>query len=289
MEKSSVKQFFSFFSKTTAIEILVLVTLVFYLLDYFKPELILLKTTVTGGDTGSHNYLVYYMKNYLLPKGTVFGWSPDWYAGFPIFQFYFPLPYLIASFIAYFLPIEIALKIVTVSGIFLLPITAYTCFRLMDFEFPIPSFAAILTIPFLFLESHTIYGGNIPSTLAGEFSYSIGLALSVLLLGLFYRGIKTGQNSVLISLLLAIIALTHLLPTFLVVTTMLYFVYMHKTSGKLGYTIKILGLAFALSSFWSIPFLLKSNYTAHLEWSQLKGLGFLLPQYILGKKRGIFE
>jgi len=34
-----------------------------FLISYFKPELILSKTTISGGDTDSHSYLVYYLRD----------------------------------------------------------------------------------------------------------------------------------------------------------------------------------------------------------------------------------
>ena len=41
----------------------------------------------------------------------------------------------------------------------------------------------VATLPFLFDRGFTIYGGNIPSTLAGEFSFSISLSFALLFLG----------------------------------------------------------------------------------------------------------
>ena len=43
----------------------------------------------------SHFYPVVYMRDTLLPKGEITGWCPGNYCGFPLFQFYFPLPFLI--------------------------------------------------------------------------------------------------------------------------------------------------------------------------------------------------
>ena len=43
-------------------------------------------------------------------------------------------------------------------------------------------------LPFLFYRGFTIYGGNIPSTLAGEFAFSISLSLALLYLGVVFNG-----------------------------------------------------------------------------------------------------
>ena len=43
-----------------------------------------------------------------------------------------------------------------------------------------PELLAVAAVIFLFDESFPIYGGNIASTMAGEFSFSIALSLAVL-------------------------------------------------------------------------------------------------------------
>ena len=35
-----------------------------------------------------------YLRDHLLPHGRLIGWTPDWYAGFPAFQYYMILPSL---------------------------------------------------------------------------------------------------------------------------------------------------------------------------------------------------
>ena len=36
-----------------------------------------------------------YLRTVLLPEGQVLGWAPGNFAGYPFFQFYFPLPFLL--------------------------------------------------------------------------------------------------------------------------------------------------------------------------------------------------
>ena len=59
------------------------------------PNVLLTDTYTAGGDTGSHYYTLKYLSDYLIPNGKIGGWTPGNYAGFPILQFYFPLPFLI--------------------------------------------------------------------------------------------------------------------------------------------------------------------------------------------------
>src|SRR5439155_314543 len=72
-----------------------------------------------------------------------------------------------------------------------------------------PALAALATLPFLFMEAHSMWGGNIPSTLAGEFAFSLGLALAVLFIGALRRSIDSGRGKVWCGVLVALIGLSH--------------------------------------------------------------------------------
>ena len=56
-----------------------------------------------------------------------------------------------------------------------------------------PELLALAGLIFLFDESFSIYGGNVKSTMAGEFSFSIALSFAMLGLGLFARGLRDRQ------------------------------------------------------------------------------------------------
>src|SRR6266511_2813546 len=49
----------------------------------------------------------------LLLQGRIAGWAPDWYAGFPAGQFYFPFPALLIVALDTLVPYSIAFKLVT--------------------------------------------------------------------------------------------------------------------------------------------------------------------------------
>ncbi len=256
-------------NKEKITDIVILIGIYIFLLSFFKPSLILLDTTTSGGDTGSHNYLAYYTKNYLLPHGKLIGWSPDWYAGFPIFQYYFVFPYLIMSLLSFVIPLNIAFKLVTISGTFLMPLTAYFAMRFFGFKFPAPILAAVLTLPFLFMEANSMWGGNIPSTLAGEFSYSLSFALTILFIGSIYHGVKKNRFLVFNSILLALITLTHIYTTIFVVISSVFFL-LEKNRKELIRKIKYLAtcyiIAFLIVSFWVLPLSVKLQYRTPLNY-----------------------
>ena len=58
------------------------------------PTEIWRNTTPTGGDMGAHVWGPRYLRDELLPRFRLSGWSPDWYDGFPAYQFYMVVPSL---------------------------------------------------------------------------------------------------------------------------------------------------------------------------------------------------
>ena len=58
-------------------------------------ELVWSDTTPTGGDMGAHVWGPRYLLDHLIPQGRLSGWTPDWYNGFPAYQFYMVVPYLL--------------------------------------------------------------------------------------------------------------------------------------------------------------------------------------------------
>ncbi|MGI8808078.1 MAG: 6-pyruvoyl-tetrahydropterin synthase-related protein [Acidimicrobiales bacterium] len=246
-----------------------------------QPGLIFADTTPSGGDTGAHVWGPAYLRDHLLPKGRITGWTPDWYSGFPAFTFYFPLPALVIAFLSYVLPYGVAFKIITILGILTLPVAAWAFGRLSGMRFPGPPVLAVATVPFLFDRGFTIYGGNIPSTLAGEFTFSISLSLAVLFLGVVARGLDTGRHRTLAAVLLAATGLCHLLPTVFAVVGACLLYLLKPGRKRLGFLATILGVGAMLAAFWSIPFIFRLPYANNMGWEKITEYGKnLLPQNI---------
>src|SRR5258705_3131211 len=142
-------------------------------------------TTTNGGDMGAHVSMPWFLEKHWFGQGRISGWSPDWYAGFPVGMYYFPLPNLMVAFLDLFLHYNIAFKLVTVSGPIMLPAAAYYFAKGMRAPWPAPPAFAIAALGMLVQErnSWNIYGGNIASTLAGEYSFEIALAFALFALG----------------------------------------------------------------------------------------------------------
>src|SRR5208283_2287299 len=76
---------------------IILLSILLFLGSQFHARLLFSPTITTGGDTPSHYYTLTYLKEKLLPKGEISGWTQSHYAGFPILQNYFPLPFLLMA------------------------------------------------------------------------------------------------------------------------------------------------------------------------------------------------
>jgi hypothetical protein len=257
--------------KFQKIFIVLIFIFIYGFLIYQVPwELVFADTMIGGGDTGSHNYIAYYAQE-IFPK--IKWWSPDWYAGFPFLYFYPPLLYYLTTILSYVIPLNVAFKLITLAGTFLLPISVFLCLLFLGFKFPIPSFGALLSLAYLFLEKFSIYGANIPSTLAGEFSYSFAFALFFLFIGLLIKGIR--ENNYLKSniFVLSLMVLIH--PFSVIVSILVGFIIfiqsiIQKEAKKVFfYLTKVFGMAFALTAFWSLPFLALLSYTSKMSWTKV--------------------
>ena len=254
------------------------------LLIFYRPNLLFSLTTTAGGDTGAHHYPAQYLIQELLPHFRLTGWAPGWYAGMPMLTFYFPFPFLLIAIMDWFMAYEVAFKIGTVLGVFALPAAAYAMGRLWRVRRPFPIFAAVFALIFLLMESYSIYGGNILSTLAGEFGYMLSFALVFLFLGTMYRGMEKPHFNMLFvlnCLILMALVLSHIVTTIVLVCIIPGLLLVIPRWRSLGYMAAVAAVGFCLTAFWSLPFASNLEWTAHMAWDQLDSLGDLLPLQLL--------
>lgn len=249
-----------------------------YIFYVIKPSLLLMDTTIAGGDTGSHNYIVYYLKE-IFPS--IHSWSHDWYGGFPFLYFYPPLLYILAVILSYIIPLNIAFKLITILGTVLLPLASYLCLRLLKLKDPIPHVGALFSVSFLFLESYSIYGGNLPSTLAGEFSYSFSFSLFWIFIATMKKGIEENRYLFINIIILSLMALSHPIPVLSSLLLLPFFLYAQDFSRRFIYMAKVYAIAFVITSFWSLPFLWYLDYTSIMRWSRFIKLSDIFPVSII--------
>jgi uncharacterized membrane protein len=179
------------------------------LLDLLRPSLLLLPTVTAGGDTPCHYPAAVWFHEQLLPALRLHGWYPGAYLGHPLLLYYFPFPFLLISALAGFFGLPVAFKLGTALGVFLLPLLVYASFRLMRLPFPGPLLGAAAALAFLYVEDNPIWGGTIASTLTGEFSYTYGVGLAVLFLGVLTRAVERGRGPWVPAAVLAVVASAH--------------------------------------------------------------------------------
>jgi len=195
------------------LDALVIFAVIFVTLFELHPSLIFSNTLLTGGDTGSHLAVPAYLKSVGNPFNLT-PWYPGWFAGMPAYTYYFVLPDILAWFGSYIIGFAVAFKLATILGSVLMPITAYMMGRLFKAPRPIPAALAVATLPFLFDASFTIDGGNLFSSMAGEYAFALSLALALLTIGLFARGVRTGKGYWLAAISLSATLAAHILPWF---------------------------------------------------------------------------
>ena len=237
-----------------------------FLLLALHPSLILRNNIPTGGDMGAHVWAPAYLRDHLLSNFKLSGWSMDWYSGLPIYRFYMVVPALMIVLLDVVLPYGIAIKIIAVIGILTLPYTTWLFGRFAKFAYPLPELFAIAATIFLFDESFTIYGGNIASTMAGEFSFSISLSLAMLGFALLAKGLDTGKHRVSAAVIISLSALSHGIVLLFVFGGAALMLVVWNKRESLQFGAKVIALAVLLSSFWVIPFVTSHAYMTDMKY-----------------------
>jgi 6-pyruvoyl-tetrahydropterin synthase related domain len=248
------------------------------------PSLLVADTLTAGGDTGAHVALPWFLRTELLPHGQLTGWYPGWFDGFPLYTYYFVLSDLLAALGSFVVPYTVAFKLTTVLGSLLLPVCAYAMGRLFRLRAPVPACLAASTLPFLFESSFTISGGNLFSTLAGEYAFSLSLALSLVALGLVARGLRTGRGVVAGAVALSVTLAAHVLPWLWALAGIAILVVVDLAPPRLRLTDPVPGdrtapravvasylaraglLSAALSAWWLVPWVTGQSYAISMGY-----------------------
>ena len=252
--------------------VLVVSTVVIMAIVHFNPlasrDLLFDDTTPTGGDMGAHVWAPAFLRDHLLPNFQLSGWSMDWYGGLPLYRFYMVVPALaiVALDALPFLSYGQAFKVVAVSGVITFPLACWAFGRLANFRRPIPELFAFAGMAFLLDESFEIYGGNVKSTMAGEYSFSIALTLAVLGLGLLANGLRTGKYRVWTAVVLSLAAVSHgiVLIFVAVAAIVLCLVWIDRT--RMVYAVTTGITTVLLSAWWIGPFVFGHEFMTDMKY-----------------------
>lgn len=239
-------------------------------------SLVFRDTVANGGDMGAHVYWPWFLEHNWFLKGRLAGWSPSWYSGFPIGQYYFPFPAVLTSLFDLILPYNVAFKIVTVLGPVSLPIGAYFLADELEFPWPAAPLTSVATLYYQFElrrfggdTTWTIYGGNLASGLAGEYSFTLSLSLSLFFLAAFAHTLKTGKRSWLPTVLFACCVTSHvvvaLAASFLAVLVFVHF--RPARTWRIAVPIGVIGTL--LTMVWTIPLLATEPFTSSMRYEKV--------------------
>lgn len=242
-------------------------------------------TTANGGDMGAHVWWPWFLEQHWLWRGRLSGWAPDWYAGFPVGQYYFPVPAILIALLDHvpFVPYNVAFKLVTVSGPLLLPVAAWSFARGLRAPWPAPPAFAIAALATLVQtrSDWQIYGGNIASTLAGEFSFTLALALALFGLGALGVTLETGRRRWLPAALIALSLLSHIVVGIFIALAATLMWLTRRPLRTWPLAVAIGGTAGLLTAVWTVPLLANQSYTQSMRYTKvLPGGGFALPSWL---------
>ena len=187
------------------IEWLIVVGITLYFAYMLQLPLALKGYTCMGGDLPAHHYLI----SHIAETGRPVSWADGWWCGFPMFHYYFPLPYTILAFFSTIFPHNIVFNLGVCLGILLLPLSVYLSCRIVRLPRPLPAIAVCFIVPLIFDNTHNMWGVNAYSTLAGMVANSWSFCLFCPALANICRDIYDNKFRLRTSLLIAAVALSH--------------------------------------------------------------------------------
>lgn len=210
-------------------------------------------------DMIGHYFSAWYQKEYLFPN--MIGWNPFFFTGYPQNQFYPPLFSYLTSLLSIVIPLNIAFKLLTSLSILITPFSFYYFARSFNISKTSSSVVTLAMFSILFIFNNS-FGGDFQSTFEiGLVTNTLGLVLFFYYFGSLIRSCEKKKNLLLPTILLSLIVISHIVVTFVSIIA-LFSIALVKINDKLSFKFFIshTGLAFLLTSFWTLPFIFKINF-----------------------------
>lgn len=258
-----------------------------FVLWHFHPHVLFADTTPVSSDLGSHVMAPAYLREHLLPHGRLTGWSPDWFTGYPIFTFYFPMMGIVPLIFDTVLPYNVAYKLAAVSGPLTLPLVGYAFGRLNRRSRATAAGYGVAMLIVLLQPRLWRVGGTIWSAATGEFSYGISLSAGLLTLGMASAGLRTGRYRALTGACLGVTMLSHTVPTATVFLGLAVLTLTRFSWAKVRWTASVVAVGVGLAGFWLVPLLLRLDMTsgpdsaATTAWADVLFLAEMAPVIIV--------
>ena len=251
-------------------EVFLKVALGSLLIIFLRVELVFSDLLPTGGDMGAHIVPTKFFVTELFNNFKLSGWSQDWFAGYPIYYFYFPLPPIITSLFNFVFPFSISFKAMVLLSQVLLVTSIEMLMRKNIKQFSFYGFTVGLI--YLLTESFTIFGGNLASSLAGQYSFTYSIAFANLSIFYLLKS-KYKFSTEIASLFIGLSVLSHLIP-FMIYLPIFSFYFLKsdvkiykKTSAFLLFL--FISMRFSISLFLNLEFTTNMTYTPYTHISDL--------------------
>ncbi|MBU39582.1 MAG: hypothetical protein CL430_03350, partial [Acidimicrobiaceae bacterium] len=163
----------------------------------------------------------------------------------------------------------LAFKLVVAVGLVLMPFAGWKMGRLASLPEPAPALLGVSTLAFIFDRSFNIMGGNLMSTMAGEFAFTLAITSCLIYIGLLIKGVETGEKRALAALFLALTGLCHLLVVFFALLVSFVAVATRLSKASIRWITEVGLLSGLLSAFWVIPFWWHRSYLNDMGWEKL--------------------
>ena len=246
------------------------------LILFLRIDLVFQNNTPTGGDMGAHIVAIDTFIKDFIPNFQISGWSNDWFAGYPLYYFYFPLPAVITFFLDLIFPFGVAFKLMVVISSILV---VYSIEKLFSKDLnKFSTIGATAGLFFVLTESFTIYGGNLASTLAGQFSFAYSLAFANL--SIFYL-IKSNNKFrfPISSIFLSLCLLSHLIPFIIYIP--IYGFYWLINKENMNQKILSITIFLALVFRWFVSLFMNLEFTTNMSYTPFTRLEDLIKEDIL--------
>lgn len=223
------------------------------------------------GDQVSQNWWLwkFSQKFYgLFTGGNLFGWTDDFGAGQPFGYFYFPLPAIIYSLLQLIVGGAVAAKLIQLGSILLVVFGVYKSGKVLNSGRTSIFLATLAVIIGIHHPQRYPVGGDVLSTLLGEYSYGWGLGIGLLACAYTiaaHRAEKSQQKYMYIvaGCLWAGSVLGHLNAAFVLLPGMTLYILFSEVLGKLQKKSKFLEntkqsftgilVSCGIASFWLLP------------------------------------
>ncbi len=218
-------------------------------------------------DGSAHYYKIGLLKNSIDGSGQIPMWDANWYAGYPLFDFYPPMSYYFAVFISYFVPagMNLVFNYVTILSYMFLAAGFFVLARGLGMNIFSSFLAGLVAVSSPRLAANTMFSGQFPTILA--------FSLVPVSLYVFKRAFEEGKPGLYVlsgMLLGANLVIHNLTGYFMGIMLVLTFLVSLARSrrverGKAVGFLKAVFVAVLLSSFWTVPFFINVSHNPYFS------------------------